>query len=88
LKTGIKFNKGGHLNHEFFWDNLAPVNGEGGKLPISGSDLHKLLTKSFGSVQEFIKQFTEQATGVYGSGWGWLVYNKDKNTLEIKTTGN
>lgn len=35
----IKFNGGGHANHEFFWDNLSPVSEDGGKLPESDSTL-------------------------------------------------
>ena len=39
----IKFNGGGHLNHEFFWEGLAPIVAGGGVLPEVNSKLHKLL---------------------------------------------
>ena len=43
LSQAIKFNDGGHLNHEFFWENLAPLTAGGGVLPDVNSKLHKLL---------------------------------------------
>ena len=88
LSQGIKFNGGGHLNHEFFWDSLAPVSNGGGVLPAAGSDLHKMLTHSFGSVENFITFFSANTAAVQGSGWGWLAYNKTSKELEFRTTAN
>ena len=50
LSQAIKFNGGGHLNHEFFWDNLSPVGEAGGVLPEAGSKLDNAICKAFGSV--------------------------------------
>jgi Fe-Mn family superoxide dismutase len=41
LSHGIKFNAGGHYNHTFFWESLAPPKEGGGARPDNNSDLHK-----------------------------------------------
>ena len=88
LSQGIKFNGGGHLNHEFFWESLAPVNNGGGKLPSEDSPLHKAITHEWGSMENFINHFNTNTAAVQGSGWGWLAYNKSTKELEFHTTAN
>ena len=88
LSQGIKFNGGGHLNHEFFWDNLAPIGSGGGELPKEGSDLHKAISAEWGSVDNFITHFSANTAAVQGSGWGWLAFNKSTSQLEFRTTSN
>ena len=88
LTQGIKFNGGGHLNHEFFWDNLAPVDGEGGKIPAKDTDFHKAIVHTFGSFEEMIAHFSANTAAVQGSGWGWLAYNKTSGDIEFRTTAN
>ena len=53
LCNAIKFNGGGHLNHEFFWETLAPIKEGGGALPDKNTDLNKLMEESWGSVADF-----------------------------------
>ena len=86
LSQGIKFNGGGHLNHEFFWDNLCPVSES--KVPAEGSDLSNAINASFGSLDKFIAHFSANTAAVQGSGWGWLAYNKNSGDLEFRTTAN
>lgn len=74
------------MNHEFFWDNLSPVNEKGGKLPEWNSDLHCLITKCFGSFDKFYEVFNAGTAAVQGSGWGWLAYNKITGDVEFRTT--
>ena len=88
LSQAIKFNGGGHLNHEFFWDNLSPVGEAGGVLPKAGSNLDNAICKAFGSVDKFIAHFSANTAAVQGSGWGWLAYNKTSGDLEFRTTAN
>ena len=76
LSQAIKFNGGGHVNHEFFWESLAPMSEGGGVAPAADSELGKLMTKCFGSQEDFVKNFSASTIGVQGSGWGWLAYNK------------
>ena len=88
LSQGIKFNGGGHLNHEFFWESLAPVANGGGVQPAAGSELHTAITAAFGSMDKFIAHFSANTAAVQGSGWGWLAYNKNSGALEFRTTAN
>ena len=58
LCQSMKFEGGGHFNHEFFWDNLAPVSQGGGVLPDEGSELHNRIMKDFGSIETFKEHFS------------------------------
>jgi Fe-Mn family superoxide dismutase len=49
------------------------------------------IVKNFNSFEDFKKEFTEKATKIFGSGWCWLIIQKDKNgevKLKITTTPN
>ena len=76
------------MNHEFFWESLAPVAQGGGQLPAKGSELEKAISHSFGSVDDFIAHFSANTAALQGSGWGWLAYNKKSGELEYRTTAN
>lgn len=86
LLQAIKFNGGGDVNHSIFWTNLAP-KAAGGGTPPNGA-LADAIKKEFGSLENFIEQFSAKAVGIQGSGWCWLGYNKTKKTLEIATCDN
>lgn len=80
---GGLFNNAAQIwNHTFYWNSLSP---NGGGQP-SGS-LAAAIDDSFGSFDAFKDQFTASAGGNFGSGWTWLVKNKD-GSLEIVNTGN
>jgi Fe-Mn family superoxide dismutase len=72
---------GGYYNHNLFFDMMAP--NAGGE---PEGELHTAMDKAFGSFESFKKQFTETATGFFGSGWVWLVLEKGK--LKITSTQN
>jgi superoxide dismutase, Fe-Mn family len=81
IRTGIRNNAGGHVNHSFFWPLLAPGGG-----PATGP-LAEGIAQSSGSMDEFKKQFTDAAMKRFGSGWAWLVVNKD-GKLQVVSTAN
>lgn len=86
LQQTIRFNGGGHINHSIFWTNLAPT-AKGGGTPPEGA-LAAAINQEFGSLQNFIDQFSTKVVAIQGSGWGWLGFNKAKNRLEIVTCDN
>ena len=59
LANAVKFNGGGHLNHEFFWESLAPINENGGVIPDEASDLRINIEKEWGSMDLFMADFSK-----------------------------
>lgn len=86
LSQAIKFNGGGHINHEFFWESLCPTADSA--LPEEGSELHKYIIKGWGTLDNFIEVFNARTASIQGSGWGWLVYNKQKDAVSFRATAN
>lgn len=82
IQTAVRNNGGGHYNHSFFWDILAPA----GTTSISLA-LEQALARDFGSVDKFKEAFEKAATGRFGSGWVWLMQKADKS-LYIESTPN
>lgn len=81
IRTAVRNNGGGHLNHSIFWTVLSP---SGGGEPTG--DIAAAISSTFSSYAEFKEQFTNAATGRFGSGWAWLVVSGGK--LEIVSTPN
>ena len=75
----VRNNAGGHWNHTFLWEIIAP--NKGGE---PTGELLSAIEKDFGSFEEFKNKFTELATTLFGSGWAWLV--KDGGSLKIVQT--
>ena len=80
IRTGIRNNAGGHVNHAFFWKIIAPGGAASPRLDAA-------LAKNFGSTDEFKKQFTDAALKRFGSGWAWLSAKAD-GKLVIHSTAN
>ncbi len=79
-RISIKNNGGGHFNHTLFWELMNPEK------KIDNS-LAEDIKKTFGSIDEFKKQFEEAATSRFGSGWAWLA-KKPNGKLKIYSTPN
>jgi len=82
IRTGVRNNGGGYYHHNLWWEQFAP--GKGGK--PTGS-LVKAIDAKFGSFEEFQAEFKKTALGVFGSGWAWLVKDKN-NELSLVGTPN
>lgn len=79
---GIFNNAAQVWNHTFFWHSLSP---NGGSEPTG--KIADLINKQWGSVATFKDEFQKMALGNFGSGWTWLVLNKE-NQLQIINTSN
>ena len=73
-----------HINHEFFWESLAPKSDCGGEFPYLLSDFGMSIQKYFGSPENLIIKMTSKCGDTTGM-WSALVYNKKTDSLEIKT---
>lgn len=81
-KGGIFNNAAQVWNHTFYWHSLSP---QGGGEPTG--ELSEKIKSTFGSFEEFKTQFSKAAATQFGSGWAWLVKNK-QDELEIVQTSN
>jgi Fe-Mn family superoxide dismutase len=80
-KAGVFNNAAQVWNHTFFWNSMKP---NGGGAPTGA--VAKAIDASFGSYENFKKEFSNAAMTQFGSGWAWLV--ADKGQLKIAKTPN
>ncbi len=78
LKQTIINNGGGHVNHTLYWNIMSPLMEEN----APQGKFKEALDGTFGDKEKFWEAFKTKAMGVFGSGWAFLVLNKD-NKLEI-----
>lgn len=81
-KNGIRNNAGGVYNHDLFWEVMIPG---GSKEPKN--ELKIAIEKAFGTLDELKNVFNAKGAGQFGSGWAWLVTDKEGN-LEVLSTPN
>jgi len=74
-------NGGGHANHTLFWEIMGPNGGE----PTGA--LGEAITKAFGSFADFKAKINDAGVKRFGSGWSWLVLDKD-GALQVLSTAN
>lgn len=82
IRQAVINNGGGHVNHSLFWKMMAPNAGGAPK-----GELGTAITAAFGSFETFQTAFTDAAMKRFGSGWAWLVLQKD-GKLAIASTAN
>jgi Fe-Mn family superoxide dismutase len=81
IRTAVRNNVGGHVNHTFFWKVIGPA--AGGR---PTSELAAAINRDFGSLDAFKSQFTDAAMKRFGSGWAWLACRDGK--LSVVSTAN
>ena len=82
ISVAVRNNGGGHWNHTFFWESLAPQAGGTPK-----GELAAAIDAAFGSFDAFKEKFANAGMTRFGSGWAWLSLN-DKKELFISSTPN
>jgi len=82
IRTAVRNNGGGHVNHSMFWPSMSP---DGGGEPKG--KLAEAINSAFGSFASFKEHFTQAAMTRFGSGWAWLCVDADGG-LVITSTPN
>ena len=94
IRTAVRNNGGGHINHTMFWQIMAP---NAGGAPMG--NIAQAINSTFGGFDQFKEKFNAAATTRFGSGWAWLIkapagpydVRTDKpsgSALEIISTAN
>lgn len=73
ISAAVRNNGGGHWNHTFFWESLAP---NAGGAPTG--ELADAITAAFGSFDAFKEKFAAAGMTRFGSGWAWLCVDQKK----------
>ena len=82
IRTAVRNNGGGHANHSMFWRIMTP---NGGGQP--GGDLANAINSTFGSFDQFKAAFNDAGVKRFGSGWAWLILDRNGN-LQVTSTAN
>jgi Fe-Mn family superoxide dismutase len=77
IRTAVRNNGGGHLNHSMFWQIMGPNAGGAPTGAIADA-----ISSSFGSFDSFKEQFAKAGVGRFGSGWAWVIATGGKLTIE------
>ena len=81
IRTAVRNNGGGHINHSMFWQIMAPSAGGN-----PTGNVAQAINATFGSFDQFKEKFNAAAVGRFGSGWAWLV--KNSKGVQIISTAN
>ena len=80
IRTAVRNNGGGHVNHTFFWEILAPAGGDG----PSGALAQAI--EVYGGLDKLKEDVNKAGAGRFGSGWAWVVVKDGK--LAVTSTPN
>ena len=80
IRTAVRNNGGGHLNHSMFWTSMSP---NGGGAP--SGELAAAIDGTFGNFEGLKDEFSKAAATRFGSGWAWLSVNTNSNLVVIST---
>jgi Fe-Mn family superoxide dismutase len=77
IRTAVRNNGGGHVNHTMFWEIMGP---NGGGAPTGAAA--DAINGSFGSFDKLKEELKKAGVGRFGSGWAWVINNGGKLTIE------
>jgi Fe-Mn family superoxide dismutase len=77
IRTAVRNNGGGHVNHTMFWQIMGPNAGGAPTGAIADA-----INAAFGGFDKFKEEFKKAAVGRFGSGWAWVVNNGGKIAIE------
>jgi len=77
IRTAVRNNGGGHVNHSMFWQIMGPNAGGAPTGAIADA-----INAAFGGFDKFKEEFKKAAVGRFGSGWAWVVDNGGKIAIE------
>jgi superoxide dismutase, Fe-Mn family len=81
IRTAVRNNGGGHINHSMFWQIMAPKAGGN-----PSGNVAQAINSTFGSFDQFKEKLNAAGVGRFGSGWAWLV--KTGGKVDIISTAN
>jgi superoxide dismutase, Fe-Mn family len=81
IRTAVRNNGGGHINHSMFWQIMGP--GKGGS-PVG--NLASAINAAFGSFDTFKEKVNAAGATRFGSGWAWVL--KSTSGVEVTSTAN
>lgn len=82
VQGAVRNHGGGHANHSLFWLVMSP---QGGGEP--GGELAEAINRELGGLDAFRQAFTQAALSRFGSGWAWLVVDKE-GRLRVESSAN
>ncbi|MFH1681809.1 MAG: superoxide dismutase [Candidatus Eisenbacteria bacterium] len=82
IRTAVRNNGGGHLNHTLFWQVMSKKGGGEPKGSLGGA-----IKKTFGGFDALKEEFGKAAIGRFGSGWAWLGFDEN-GKLHVESTPN
>src|SRR5512142_798451 len=82
IRTAVRNNGGGHVNHTMFWKIMKPKAGGDPTGAIA-----QAINKTFGNFKDFKTKFNDAGTKQFGSGWVWLA-GKSDGSVQIISTPN
>jgi len=82
VRTAVRNNGGGHINHTMFWQIMKP---NGGGEPTGA--IASAIQSAFGSFDAFKTAFNDAGVKRFGSGWAWLILDSS-GKLQITSTAN
>jgi len=82
IKTAVRNNGGGHANHSMFWQIMGPKAGG-----APGGKLAEAINAAFNSFDNFKEKLNAAGMTRFGSGWAWLLRDKD-GKVDIISTAN